>query len=214
MTDRELEQDVRDELAWDPKVDSADIAVSAKDGIVTLRGTTHTLIEKIHAKHAAERVFGVVKVHDRLEASVLERREDNELRGAVLQALMLDSLVPSTIDAFAVDGVVTLKGTADWRFQRDEAIDVASRVLGVILVEDEITLPVGSPDPSDVRDAISRAFARDAKLDADGLDVAAVDGKVTISGAVDSWAEHDAAVAAAWAAPGVWSVVDDIVVTY
>jgi len=35
------------------------------------------------------------------------RRDDADLRGAVLQALMLDALVPSTVDATVRDGLVT-----------------------------------------------------------------------------------------------------------
>ena len=213
MTNTELQHAVRKELAFDPKVDSAEIAVSAENGTVTLRGTTHTLREKMEARRAAERVPGVVVVDDQLEARILEGREDNELRGAVLQALMLDGLVPSTIDVVATHGVITLKGTADQRLQRDEAVAVTSRVPGVSAVLDEITLPVATPDIFEVKDTITRAFERDARRDAGSVDVMTTDGIVTLSGAVRSWTEHDAAVAAAWATPGVREVVDQIVVT-
>ena len=176
--------------------------------------STHTLREKMEARRAAERVPGVVVVDDQLEARILEGREDNELRGAVLQALMLDGLVPSTIDVVATHGVIPLKGTADQRLQRDEAVAVTSRVPGVSAVLDEITLPVGTPDVSEVKDTITRALERDARRDADSVDVTTTDGIVTLSGVVRSRAEHDAAVAAAWATPGVREVVDQIVVAY
>jgi len=39
-------------------------------------------------------------------------------------------------------------------------------------------------------------------------------GTVVVTGTVSSWSEHDAALAAAWAAPGVTSVDDEIVVAY
>jgi osmotically-inducible protein OsmY len=39
-------------------------------------------------------------------------------------------------------------------------------------------------------------------------------GTVSVSGTVSSWSEHDAALAAAWAAPGVTDVGDHIVVDY
>lgn len=213
MTNTELEQSVRDELAWDPRIDAAEVAVSADNGTVTLRGTVHTLQEKMAARRAAERVIGVIKVDDQLEPKILERREDNELRGAVLQALMLDSRVPSTIDVVATDGVITLKGTAARRFQRDAAFDAASRVLGVFAVEDEITLPVSTPDAYEVQAAITRALKRNAELDAGGLAVEPEDGTVTISGDVSSWSERDQAITVAWAAPGVRTVVDNIHVT-
>jgi len=212
VTNAELERSVRDELNRDSRIDSPGIAVSANDGTVVLRGTTHTLREKIEARRAAQRVVGVAKVEDHLEPRILVRRADNELRGAVLQALMLDSLVPATVDVEAFDGVVTLKGTADRRFQRDEAFDVASRVKGVVDVIDEITLPLSTPDAFDVEDGITRAFERNAKLHAEDLAVRSADGTVTISGTVSSWAERDEAVAAALASPGVQRVVDEIVV--
>ena len=39
MSNQALEQNVTEELFWDPKVDGEEIAVAADDGTVTLRGT-------------------------------------------------------------------------------------------------------------------------------------------------------------------------------
>src|SRR6266508_215399 len=109
MTDEALALSVKDELFWDPKVDSEEIAVSANDGTVTLRGTVGSFRQKREAQKAAERVYGVVFVDNQLDVRILteQRREDAELRGDVLQALMLDMLVPSTVDATVKDGFVT-----------------------------------------------------------------------------------------------------------
>jgi osmotically-inducible protein OsmY len=171
----ELVADVTDELFWDPKVDATAIALSAHDGSITLRGTVGSLREKREAKNAAERVFGVLAVDNQLQVRFLndEKRADAELRGDVLQALMLDSLVPKTVDAKATDGLVTLTGTVNWQYQRDEA-----------------------------------------ELDADYLDVSTNNGTVTVTGTVRSWAEHDEVLDAAWAAPGVTSVRDDMTIAY
>jgi osmotically-inducible protein OsmY len=121
MSNDELELNVNDELLWDPKVDNAAIAVSADDGVVTLRGTVGSFRQKREAKQDAERVYGVEKVSNELQVRILDgqRRDDADLRGAVLQALTLDSLVPSTIDARVDEGWVTLTGTANWQFERD-----------------------------------------------------------------------------------------------
>jgi osmotically-inducible protein OsmY len=114
MTNETLQRNVTDELAWDPKIDSEAIAVSADDGVVTLRGTVGSFRQKREAKLAAERVRGVTTVNNALDVRVLteHRREDAELRGDVLQALILDALVPATIDVTVKDGIVTLTGTA------------------------------------------------------------------------------------------------------
>jgi osmotically-inducible protein OsmY len=216
MSNNELARYVTDELYWDPKVDSAAIAVSAADGVVTLRGTVGSFREKQEAKHDAERVYGVKDVKSEIEVRILNehRRSDAELRGAVLQAMMLDNLVPSTIDAKVDNGVVTLTGKANWQYQRDEAESVAGNLLGVMGVEDEIELIAPGPTAHDVEHSIKKAMERNAKLDAESVDVESSNGTITLRGTVSSWADHDEAVGAAWAAPGVTEVKDHILVAY
>jgi osmotically-inducible protein OsmY len=197
-------------------VDSEAIAVSASDGKITLRGTVGSLREKREAKKAAQRVFGVISVDSQLKVRLMddERRADAELRGDVLQALMLDRLVPTTVDAKVDDGFVTLTGTADWQYQRDEAEFLASNIVGALDVFDEIDLEHPTPNADDVQGSIKKAFKRNAKIDADDLAVSTDNGTVTINGTVSSWAEHDEAIDAAWAAPGVTSVADRMTVSY
>lgn len=216
MSNDELRFDVGEELFWEPRVDNEAIAVSTDDGDVTLRGTVGSFREKREAASAAKRVYGVTKVDNELSVRLLDgdRRDDADLRGAVLQALMLDSLVPSTIDATAKDGIVTLTGWAPYNYQRAEAEFVAGNVPGVIGVDDLVEQTIGDPTPADVRHSIKKAFKRDASLDAEALSIDMLDGTVVLSGHVDSWVEHDAAVNAAWAAPGVRAVEDRIVVDY
>ena len=216
MSNEQLERNVSDELLWDPKVDNLAIAVKADDGEVTLRGTVGSFREKREAANAARRVHGVKRVDNDLKVKIMSdsRRDDADLRGAVLQALLLDSSVPSTVDANVTDGVVTLTGSADWQFERDEAEFVAGNVLGVIGVVNEISLTTMTPYAGDVQDSIRKAFKRNAKLDAEAVHVESRHGRVTLSGVVPSWSEHDAAIEAAWAAPGVMAVDDKIVVDY
>ena len=213
--DDDLVASVTDELFWDPKVDNLAIAVSASDGVITLRGTVGSFREKREAKKAAQRVFGVISVDNQLQVRLMDgyRRADAELRGDVLQALTLDSLIPETVDARVEDGFVTLTGSAERQYQRDEAEFVASNVLGVLDVYDEIDI-VQMPDAEGVEDSIQQAFKRNATLDADDLRITTDKGTVTIKGSVSSWAQHDEAIDAAWAAPGVTSVDDEMTVAY
>jgi osmotically-inducible protein OsmY len=212
----DLTADVSDELFWDPKLDSTAIAVSADDGKIALRGTVGSLREKREAKKAAERVFGVISVDNQLQVRLMNdaKRADADLRGDVLQALMLDSLIPKTVDAKVEDGFVTLTGTANWQYQRDEAEFVASNIVGALDVFDEIDLTFPTPSGGDVKESIRKAFKRNAAVDADDLNISTNNGTVTVEGTVSSWAEHDEAIGAAWAAPGVTSVRDDLAVVY
>src|SRR6516162_7621220 len=215
MIDEQLQLDVAAELFWDPKVGSAAIVVFADGGTITLRGTVGSLREKREARKAAQRVFGVMAVDDELHVRILDkdRREDTELRGDILHALILDGLIPTTVDAKVTGGLVTLTGTVSWQYQRDEAKFIVANVPGVFGIEDRIKL-ITAPDGRDIKNDIGGAFARSASLDADGLSVSTSPGSVTLSWVVHSWAEHDEAIAAAWAAPGVTEVHDRIKIVY
>jgi osmotically-inducible protein OsmY len=216
MSNSDLERYVRDELHWDPKIDDSAVAVSADDGVVTLRGTLGSFRQKRDAKKDAQRVYGVKSVNDELEVRLLndDKRADADLRGDILQALMLDSLVPSTVDAKVDDGRVILSGTAHWRFQADEAESVAANILGVISVENDIDLVSPGPSAHDVQHSIKKAMERNARIDADSVTVESESGTVTLRGTVSSWVDHDQAIDAAWAAPGVTRVKDHILVAY
>ena len=74
-----------------------------------MRGTAGSLREKREAKKAAQRVFGVISVDNQLRVKMVndEKREDADLRGDELQALMLDGLVASTVDTAGSDLVAT-----------------------------------------------------------------------------------------------------------
>jgi osmotically-inducible protein OsmY len=215
MTDDDLRRHVSDELAWDPNIDGSEVAVSAEDGVVTLRGVVGSFRQKREARKAAERVRGVLDVNNQLEVRILteQRREDAEVRGDVLQALLLDAHLPTSLDATVKNGSVTLTGGVDWEYQRNEAIFIAGNVLGVAGVDDQIYLNRHAPSAGDVQSAIEKAFRRDTRLDAQRLTVATSSGTVTLTGTVRSRPERDAAVAAAWAAPGVRTVNDRITVT-
>ena len=210
MSNDELRVAVEEELLYDPRVDNREIAVETEDGVVTLRGTVGSLRERLEARKAAKRVIGVSDVHDELQVKLLgsKGKDDAELRGAVLQALTLDSEVPSTVDATAVAGAVTLTGTANHHFQREEAEQVASKVEGVTSVDNQIILVPPPPTEHEIEHTITKALERTAKREAEGITVEIADGTVALYGTVDSWADRDAVLAAAWRAPGV-SQVDD-----
>jgi osmotically-inducible protein OsmY len=212
MTDDELGCDVASELSWDPRLGSEAIEVSADSGTVTLRGTVASLRQKRAGGEAAARVRGVTGVGNELQVQIpdTDRRDDDDLRGDVREALMLDGSVPMTVDAQARDGLVILSGTAEWQYQRQEAESRTASVPGAVRIDNAITL-AEAPGARATPDAIIGAFRRDALLDADGLSVETfTEGLVILSGTVSSWAAHDHAVAAAWSARGVAQVDDRI----
>jgi osmotically-inducible protein OsmY len=215
MSDEELIASVTDELAFDPKVDEGAIAVSADRGTVTLRGTVGSFREKREAKKAARRIKGVGAVDDELQVRLLigQARRDADLRGDILRGMAVDSSIPSTIEVVVVDGYVTLKGTAAWKHQSDEAETVAGRVDGVVGVDNFIELTTPELHAEDVQKTIEKAVERNAKIDANALTVITHDTTVELEGSVRSFSEHDAALATAWATPGVLDVKDRLTVS-
>ncbi len=207
----ELVADIGEELLCDPRIsDVNEIAVSADDGRITLRGTVGSLHQKRAAEQGARRVYCVKSVANELEVRLLSesRREDADIRGAALQALMLDSLVPADqLDVNVKDGWLTLTGKVEWEYQRDAAEDDVLPLIGLVDVDDQITVE-NAPLATDVAEDINEALARNAELQGTDIEVSTSNGTVTLSGVVDRWSQHDEAVDAAWFAPGV-SFVDD-----
>ena len=213
-TDLELQQDVEDELTWEPSVTSSVIGVSVSKGTVTLTGMVPTYAEKHAAEQAVRRVNGVksVAVEIQVRPAGLHKRSDTEIAEAVAQALRAHVWVPTDVQATVEDGWVRLTGDVLWDFQRAAALDAVRYLAGVKGVTNDIAI-APSVEPTEVKEDIVSALKRTALSDADHVRVRTDGGKVFLSGAVRSWAERDAAEQAAWSAPGVSMVQDDIVVT-
>jgi osmotically-inducible protein OsmY len=73
-------------------------------------------------------------------------------------------------------------------------------------------MPMGDGESGNVAGRIEAVFVREAELGATEVMIAAVGGKVTLSGNVHSWRERDLAERLAWATPGVTEVMDRITV--
>jgi osmotically-inducible protein OsmY len=141
-TNATIEDDMRALLVLDQRIpDPGAIAVSAEDGLVTLRGTVGRFSTRHAAVKDARTIDGVDEVDDELQVRLLDedRRADAEIRGAALQILMWDTEVPAEwIDVTVDEGWVTLKGDANYQFESDAAFDDVARLQGVIGVTNEI----------------------------------------------------------------------------
>jgi BON domain len=142
LTNTSLEDAVMNTLDLDPRIPSpVEIAVSADGGAVTLRGTVERFNQRRAAVQDAKQIDGVYDVDDQLKVSLAgaDRREDDEIRGVALQALIWDTEVPSdTVDVKVQDGWITLKGDVSFQFQSDAAYDDVASLYGVYGVTNEI----------------------------------------------------------------------------
>ncbi|MEO7138566.1 MAG: BON domain-containing protein [Gemmatimonadales bacterium] len=212
-----LQHVVQEELEWEPSVDASQIGVAAtQPGIVTLTGTVATYAEKVSAERAAKRLSGVRAVANDIEVRPIGsmKRTDTDIAQAVLRALDWDIAVPhEKIKARVDDGWVTLEGEVALQFQRAAAENAVRRLSGVRGVTNQIRLQVRpSVQPAEVKDRIEAAFRRSADIDARGIQVDAKDSMITLRGKVRTWGEREEAERAAWGAPGVLAVKDELIV--
>jgi osmotically-inducible protein OsmY len=212
-----VQRELLKELEWEPRLDASRIDVAvAPDGVVSLTGVVRSYAAKVAAERAVKRIKGVHVVINDLDVKLpmSHERMDTQIGEAVVRALEWDVLVPhETVHARVSDGWVRLEGEVDWNYQRTAAEEAVHRLTGVKGITNLITvLPqVENEDVKtreDVRAAIEAALQRSAEVEAEHIEVTTHHGNVVLRGRVHSWAERDAAEAAAWAAPGV-ATLDD-----
>ncbi len=214
LDNQTLRDTVLAELDFDPRVNAERIGVGVQDGIVTLTGTVASLTGKWAAEDAVRRVKGVLGIAEELQVDLpaVHRRDDADIARAAAVALHWDAWLPRTVAVTVQNGCVTLSGEVDWYYQRGEAENTIRRILGVRGIYNEIKLRLRIPTAQIARE-IGRAFQRNAQLEASAIEVTADRGTVRLTGRVRNWNDWAAATRAAWSAPGVSTVDNELSVT-
>lgn len=213
-SDAQLRSDIVAELNWDPAITATDVGVIVKDGVVTLTGHPSSHAEKYAIERAAQRVKGVKALAIEMPVKLASdyTRTDADIAMAVERAIEWNVLVPDDkIHPMVENGWVTLNGEVEWDYQRRAAENAVRDLLGVTGVTNRVVVKPKFT-AADVEKKIQEALERQAGREAERIKVEVNGAHVTLSGKVHSWAERKAAQGAAWSAPGVANVINNLLV--
>src|SRR6185312_12730972 len=111
--DHQLQRDVLDALAQDTKLRAGEVAVSVRDGVVTLSGIVRTYGEKCEALEVALRCRGVNAVADEVTVRVPASfgPSDSDMAEGLLRTMTEELRIPSgEVHITVQNGWVTLTG--------------------------------------------------------------------------------------------------------
>jgi VCBS repeat-containing protein len=192
-SDLQIQQDVMEELKWEPFLNASDIGVSVKNGIVTLSGQVDSYAKKIAAEKSAKNVSGVKAIAEDIQigVSLTHDKTDTEIAEAVLNALKWHTAVQEEkIKIKVEDGNVRLDGEVEWEYQRSNAKTAIENLSGVKSVINLITVKAKVLS-ADVTEKIIDAFHRSATIDAACIKPEITGNKVTLLGKVRSVSEKE-----------------------
>lgn len=210
--DADIRHEVEAELKWDPQVNETDIAVKVNAGAVTLSGYARNYFERHQAEQTAKRVAGVVAIANDIQVRLNPGIKVSDPQIAREAVAALRSGLPLTWEAITVlvdSGHVRLEGQVQWHFQRQRAEQLVQHVNGVLTLRNHIAV-VPTVTAADIQEKIEKAFKRSAEVDASHITVGTQKSEVTLWGEVRSWSEREHAQQAAWAAPGVTNVTNNL----
>jgi len=214
-TNAELQKDVQDAIKWEPLLDSAEIGVIVKNGIVTLTGTVDSYAKKLQAEHATKNVSGVKILVEDIEVKLPDPRikTDVEIAGEIIAAFDANSFIPQEkIRVKVEDGWIDLDGEVTWEYLREiteNAVKYLPDVKGIynnIIINPEFR---GTVEKSDIEKALDRS-----SIDSSEIKVSVSGATVTLTGNVHTWHQREEAGRIVWKTPGIQDVKNELTVDY
>ncbi len=192
ITGDEVNDHRNNKLILDPAVPFNTIDVKTNQGIITLRGTLKNILAKKRATRITESMPGVQSVINSIEVVPLIDKSGSSLKEDIKKELIYDAATNGyeiTVNAND-DGRVILAGTVDSWAQRELVETVASSVNGVTAMTNNINIDQKSKHAdNEIKNEIVKRLHWNTLIDDTSIKVNVTDGKVYLTGTVNSAAE-------------------------
>jgi len=217
-SDEEIRQAIKDAALYDPRLLSFRIEADVHEGWVALRGTVDNLEAKRAAGRLARNTVGVTGVANRLKVRPPSDLSDEVIATDIRGRLLASPLVNA--DAITVtikDGKAILAGKVAGYLARMEAERLAGKAAGVTRVSNRLRvdyemalrepyhgsdfptlsaivdrMPPGRTD-REIHDDIHDELTWSPFVDVEQIDIDVDNGRVTLTGSVETWREYHAA---------------------
>lgn len=192
----------------------SEISAAYSGGAVRLSGKLDSLQQREKAMELTRKV-----IRDTDTDGIPIDSCENVVRDASLKSTIEDSLrncwfLPhQKIRVEVSSGKVVLEGALRWKCQKTKAVGIARKTVGITTVTDRITI---LPRTGDVleRAAVEEGLKNNWALEDCRITVGVDTDTVYLSGTVSSPWQKKQAERIAWRVPGVWNVINDLVVDY
>jgi osmotically-inducible protein OsmY len=150
-----------------------------------------------------------------VSASSYAKVPDSDINYWVNEALFEDSRIDaSDITTTTLDGIVTLSGTVRNLAAKEYADSETKKIRGVFGVINKILVMPDFRFDTDIAQDVRHRIVNSSTIVSNNINVVSLDGKVSLAGEVDSWAEKQEAGLLASEVRGVAAVNNDLSVRY
>ena len=230
--DDSIESSARSSYVFKNFLQNDDVTVKSMDGAVTLTGTVNEDAHKSLARETVANLPGVKSVDNQLEVNDEPAAENSDIwiTTKVKAMFLFNRNVSALTEVTTKDGIVTLRGDATSKAQKDLTTEIVKDVEGVKDVQNEMTVADASMktdkqtmsqnvrdmgdsiDDASVTALVKMTLLYHRSTSALDTKVVTTDGQVTLEGKAGNAAEKDLATKYVQDVHGVDSVVNNMTV--
>jgi len=216
-SDKVKKQEIIDQLSWNDSVNADNIQVEVSGNTALLEGIVPNYASKISAAINANMIRGINYVENNLKVELPVKSnlpDDKEITENIMNTLKWQSNVSTeNLKVESNEGIVTLSGTTETLWGKNQAEDIVNGIHGVIGVVNKLDVNMSrTVKDIEIEEDINKAFDRSTIIDENKISVDVNKGTVHLTGAVANFPIKKEAIDIATYTKGVSNVIGDITI--